>query len=108
MAKNSFATHHAAAKKAHDAGDHSKAMHHIGHMMMAVRGAAKGTTGAPGPAAPIAPDMDADDQPTSAPVASTHFFGQVASPKPKQVGAASRPVPSGGFNKSRFAGMKGR
>lgn len=131
MASNPFTTHHAAAGKAFSAGDHAKAMHHIGHMMMAVRGAAKATTGAPegptaaqsGTAAQAGSDDDTSDAlnplgvSTPAPQpAKQHFFGQVAHSTPKakphtappsQLGATNHSV-SGGFNKSRFSGLKGR
>lgn len=125
MASNPFATHHAAAGAAFKAGDHSKAMHHIGHMMLATRSAMKGSVagqaaGATTDTMPPTADesvMDGDEGvSTPAPVpAKQHYFGQYgpkATPKaaphvaPKASPmTATNHTASGGFNKSRFAAM---
>jgi hypothetical protein len=109
---NHFGKHHSAAKKAFDGGDHSKAMHHIGHMMMAVRNAAKGAGYSPAGASIGAPSAGVDTGPVSAPGDSmTADFGGVqrapSTATPAPTGATAFVKPNG-FNRNRFAAMKGR
>lgn len=85
MASKHFNTHHAAAKQAHEAGDHSKALHHIGHLMNSVRSAMKAIP-------KTADEREALDSP--------------AEEMAEQESPSSTPSPKPAFNRARFTGFK--
>lgn len=106
-AKPGFNHHHAAAKQAMTAGDHSKAMHHIGHQMRIAQSAAKGQ--------PLGATPNQDTDAFAAPMSSPMPFNTPVMPSPN--GMRQKPsaptVPAkqnGAFAgiKARFASMRGK
>lgn len=108
-----FSTHHKAAKQAFAAGDHGKAMHHIGHMMRQVKTAMKGAPPAIEGGEPAVTDMDDQRGTIGVPAAAApqkrglgNWLQGVATPGPgakPTPTAPAKPSPS-----SRFAALKGR
>lgn len=100
-----FSTHHKAAKRAFDQGDHAKALHHIGHLMVTVKRAQKGQN-----ALALQPQdqMNQAPEPDAPPVMRTSGLGNWmgGQPSPRTMPDALSQLDPMASKRAAFAKMK--